>query len=165
MGAVGARGVDYWESNDRSDRRLLYINNGYLTAIDARTGKIVDSFGDNGRTDLRTGLDRDAPRALQTSNPGRVFENLMIVPLPAGGASYDSNAADIHAYDTRTGKLGMAVSHRSASRRGWLRDVACGCMEDRRRRPQLERDDRGSETRHRVYSAGHSALRFLRSES
>ena len=105
MGAVGVRGVNYWESKDRSDRRLLYINGGYLTAIDARTGKTIDSFGDNGRTDLRTGLDREAPRALQTSNPGRIFENLMIIPLPAGGASYDSNPADIHAYDVRTGKL------------------------------------------------------------
>src|SRR5581483_3886874 len=104
-GAVGTRGVNYWESRDRSDRRLLYINAGYLTAIDARTGKTIDSFGDNGRTDLRTGLDREAPRPLQTSNPGRIFENLVIIPLPAGGASYDSNAADIHAYDVRTGKL------------------------------------------------------------
>src|SRR5215467_4047471 len=38
QGAVGARGISYWESQDRSDRRLFYINNGYLTAIDARTG-------------------------------------------------------------------------------------------------------------------------------
>jgi glucose dehydrogenase len=105
MGAVGTRGVNYWESKDRSDRRLLYINGGYLTAIDARTGKTIEGFGDNGRTDLRNGLDREAPRALQTSNPGRIFEDLIIIPLPAGGASYDSNAADIHAYDTRTGKL------------------------------------------------------------
>jgi len=105
VGAVGTRGVNYWESKDRSDRRLLYINAGYLTAIDARTGKTIDSFGDNGRTDLRAGLDREAPRALQTNNPGRIFENLVIIPLPVGGASYDSNAADIHAYDTRTGKL------------------------------------------------------------
>ncbi len=100
--------MNYWESkwcDSRSDRRLLYINAGYLTAIDARTGKSIDGFGDNGRADLRIGLDRDAPRALQTSNPGRVFDNLVIVPLPAGGASYDSNPADIHAYDVRTGKL------------------------------------------------------------
>ncbi len=105
MGAVGARGANYWESKDRSDRRLLYINGGFLTAIDARTGKTIDSFGANGRADLRNGLDREAPRALQTSNPGRVFENLMIIPLPAGGAGYESNNADVHAYDTRTGKL------------------------------------------------------------
>jgi glucose dehydrogenase len=104
-GAVGTRGMNYWESKDRSDRRLLYVNAGFLTALDARTGQTINSFGDNGRTDLRTGLDREAPRPLQTSNPGRIFENLLILPLPAGGASYDASPADIHAYDVRTGKL------------------------------------------------------------
>lgn len=105
IGAVGARGVSYWESRDRSDRRLLYINGGFLTAIDAKTGKTIESFGDNGRTDLRAGMDREPARPLQTSNPGRVFLNLIIIPLPAGGAGYNATAADIHAYDVRTGKL------------------------------------------------------------
>ncbi len=105
MGAVGARGMNYWENKDRSDRRLFFINAGFLTAIDARTGQTINSFGDNGRTDLRIGLDRDPGRALQTSNPGRIFENLIITPLPAGNASYDSTPADIHAYDVVTGKL------------------------------------------------------------
>jgi len=104
-GAVGSRGMNFWESRDRSDRRLFFINAGFLTAIDARTGKTINSFGDNGRTDLRNGLDRDPGRALQTNNPGRVFENLIITPLPAGSASYDSTPADIHAYDVLTGKL------------------------------------------------------------
>jgi quinoprotein glucose dehydrogenase len=106
-GAVGTRGISYWENKDRSDRRLLYVNAGFLTAIDARTGQIITSFGDNGRTDLRTGLDRDVSkiRPLHTNNPGRIFENLLIQPLPAGGASYDAAPADIHAYDVRTGKL------------------------------------------------------------
>ena len=105
MGAVGTRGMNYWESKDRGDRRLLYVNAGFLTAIDARTGQTINTFGDNGRTDLRTGLDREAPRPLQTSNPGRIFEHLIIMPLPAAGAGYDSTATDIHAYDVRTGKL------------------------------------------------------------
>src|SRR5579863_4013906 len=105
MGAVGARGMNYWENKDRSDRRLFFINAGFLTAIDARTGQTINSFGDNGRTDLRIGLDRDPGRALQTSNPGRIFENLIITPLPAGNATYDSTPADIHAYDVLTGKL------------------------------------------------------------
>jgi quinoprotein glucose dehydrogenase len=105
MGAVGQRGMNYWENKDRSDRRLFFINGGFLTAIDARTGKTVNSFGDNGRTDLRVGLDRDPGRALQTSNPGRIFEDIIITPLPAGSASYDSTPADIHAYSVITGKL------------------------------------------------------------
>jgi glucose dehydrogenase len=103
-GAVGTRGMNYWESKDRSDRRLFFINVGFLTAIDARTGKTIDSFGDNGRVNIANGLDRDPPRALQTNNPGRIFDNIIITSLPAGGASYDSNPADIHAWDARTGK-------------------------------------------------------------
>ena len=106
-GAVGTRGISYWESEDGSDRRLLYINQGFLTAIDAKTGETITSFGDDGRVDLRIGLvdDVDSVRPLQTSNPGRVFENLIIVSLPAGGASYASTPADVHAYDVRTGEL------------------------------------------------------------
>jgi quinoprotein glucose dehydrogenase len=104
-GAVGTRGMNYWESKDRSDRRLFFINAGNLTAIDARTGQTINSFGDNGRVNIANGLDRDPPRAMQTNNPGRIFDNIIITPLPAGGASYDSNPADIHAWDVRTGKL------------------------------------------------------------
>ncbi len=106
-GGVGTRGVSYWESPDRSDRRLVFVNAGFLTEIDAKTGQTISSFGDNGRTDLRTGLDRDVSkqRPLQTSNPGRIFENIIIQPLPAGSTSYDSTPGDIHGYDVRTGKL------------------------------------------------------------
>jgi glucose dehydrogenase len=106
-GQVGARGMNYWESEDRSDRRLLYINAGFLTAIDARAGETVTSFGDDGRVDLRIGLEGDVSdiRALQTSNPGRIFEDLIIISLPAGSGGYASSPADIHAYDVRTGEL------------------------------------------------------------
>jgi len=77
-GAVGDRGINYWESDDRSDRRLLYLNAGSLTAIDASTGAAIPSFGDQGRVDVRTGLNRDLSkiRRLQTNNPGRIYQDL-----------------------------------------------------------------------------------------
>jgi len=107
QGAVGDRGINYWESADRTDRRLLYINAGFLTAVDAATGKTIETFGDKGKVDLRLGLNRDVTnvRPLQTGNPGRIFDNLIILSLPAGGAQYVSNPGDTHAYDVRTGKL------------------------------------------------------------
>ena len=107
QGAIGDRGINYWESADRKDRRLLYINAGFLTAVDAATGKTIDSFGEKGKVDVRLGLNRDITnvRPLQTGNPGRIFENLIIISLPAGGAQYISNPGDTHAYDVRTGKL------------------------------------------------------------
>ncbi len=106
-GPVGTRGMSYWRSADGSDQRLLYVNAGFLTAIDAKSGNTIESFGDKGRVDLRVGLDIDVGnvRALQTSNPGRVFEDLIIMSLPAGGAGYASSPADIHAYNVKTGAL------------------------------------------------------------
>ena len=86
QGTIGGRGMNYWESPDRKDRRLLFIAGGYLTAINAQTGDPIPSFGDNGRVDLRIALYREAAQPLQTSNPGRIFENTMIVSLPAQGA-------------------------------------------------------------------------------
>ncbi|HET9833612.1 MAG TPA: pyrroloquinoline quinone-dependent dehydrogenase [Vicinamibacterales bacterium] len=104
---IGDRGINYWESADKSDRRLLYVNGGFLTAIDAATGKTIETFGEKGRVDLRVGLNRDVSgvRPLQTGNPGRIYENVIIMSLPAGGANYISNPGDTHAYDVRTGKL------------------------------------------------------------
>jgi len=104
-GPIGARGMNYWESPDRSDRRLLFIAGGYLTAINAESGDAMAGFGDNGRVDLRTALERPAAQPLHTSNPGRIFDATMIVSLPAQGVSYDATPADVQAYDVRTGKL------------------------------------------------------------
>jgi glucose dehydrogenase len=106
-GQVGTRGINYWESEDRSDRRLIFINGGAVSAIDAQTGDPITSFGDMGKVDIRTGMEseRDPGRPLQNSHPGRVFEDLFIVSLPAGGASYNSSPADVHAYNILTGDL------------------------------------------------------------
>jgi quinoprotein glucose dehydrogenase len=109
-GPVSARGINYWQSADGGDRRLLYLNAGMLTAIDARTGNIVETFGKEGLVDLRDGLAREGwdvtnVRPLHTSNPGRVIGNLMVVSLPAQGAGYASTPGDVQAYDVVTGEL------------------------------------------------------------
>jgi quinoprotein glucose dehydrogenase len=106
-GQVGARGMNYWRSPDGADERLVFVNAGYLTAINAKTGETITSFGTNGRVDLRVGLEGDVDqiRLQPLSNPGRIFEDLVIISLPAGGASYNSSPADIHAYNVRTGVL------------------------------------------------------------
>ena len=100
------RGINYWESKDRSDRRLLYAANHFLRAIDARTGRTIASFGDGGRVDLKQGLDRDpaAIRLVQSTTPGRVFEDLLILGS-ATNQGYGSAPGDIRAFDVRTGKL------------------------------------------------------------
>jgi glucose dehydrogenase len=99
------RGVNYWESADGADRRLLFSARNMLQAIDARTGKAILSFGVNGRVDLRQGLDRDPETVEQQSRlPGKVFENLIIVGS-ATNREYTSAPGDIRAFDVRTGAL------------------------------------------------------------
>jgi quinoprotein glucose dehydrogenase len=100
----GARGMNYWESPDRSDRRFIYLQRGEVIAVNAQDGEIITSFGTNGRVDLRDAMDRKPAGPVGTSNPGRIFENLFIIPLP-GGANYGGPPSDVHAYDVRTGKL------------------------------------------------------------
>jgi quinoprotein glucose dehydrogenase len=99
------RGFNYWESKDRSDRRLFYAANNRLQALDARTGKLVTSFGDQGSVDLREGLGRELKtvRFIQSSGPGRVFENLLILGSSTG-EEYGSPPGDLRAYDVLTGK-------------------------------------------------------------
>ena len=97
------RGVNYWESTDGTDRRLIFSTNNILQAIDARTGESIRSFGVDGKVDLREGLDRDpATVNQQTRIPGRVFENLIIMGS-ATNQEYASAPGDIRAFDVRTG--------------------------------------------------------------
>jgi quinoprotein glucose dehydrogenase len=104
-GRITTRGMNYWESRDRSERRLLFSINDRLQALDARTGKLIESFGVNGIVDLREGLDRDPTKiTLQSGTPGRVFEDLLILGS-ATNQEYESAPGDIRAFDVRTGRL------------------------------------------------------------
>ena len=96
------RGLTYWENRDRSDRRLILTNGNGIRQIDARTGRSITTFGDNGVVDMRTG----SPRRLGGPNnsPPRVFENLLIVGSNTG-EGYGSPPGDVRAYDVVTGRL------------------------------------------------------------
>jgi quinoprotein glucose dehydrogenase len=100
------RGINYWESADGKERRLLFTLEDTLQAIDARTGKSVLSFGKNGVVDLREGLGRDplTVRRVSSSTPGRIFEDLLILGS-SPGEGYFSAPGYIRAYNVVTGKL------------------------------------------------------------
>ena len=101
-GSPGNRGINYWESKDRSERRLLFGAGGSLRAIDALTGEPIASFGVNGRVNMREGTFR--PLGGPSGTPGRVFENLFITGSNTG-EGYGSAPGDLRAFDVRTGKL------------------------------------------------------------
>ena len=65
---IAPRGINYWESKDRSDRRLLFQLNSYLQAMDARTGKPVLTFGTDGAVNFREGRGRNPATIVKTTN-------------------------------------------------------------------------------------------------
>ncbi|NII27944.1 PQQ-binding-like beta-propeller repeat protein [Pseudoflavitalea sp. X16] len=97
------RGVTYWSKGN--DQRILYTAGSFLYAVNALTGKLIDSFGHQGRVDLHDGLGRNVKDLFVTAtSPGIVYKNLYIL-----GSRVDEGAAaapgHIRAYDVRTGKL------------------------------------------------------------
>ncbi|MGC2659469.1 MAG: PQQ-binding-like beta-propeller repeat protein [Bryobacteraceae bacterium] len=100
------RGINYWESAGGAERRLLFSCNNFLQAIDAKTGKRIVDFGQDGRVDLRAGLGRDPERLtlVQSTTPGKIFNDLLILGS-ATNEEYNSGPGDVRAYNVRTGKL------------------------------------------------------------
>lgn len=100
------RGINYWESGDRSDRRLFFASDHFLRAIDAQTGNPITAFGAGGKVNLKEGLGRDPKKLslVQSHSPGRIFEDLLILGS-ATNEGYGSAPGDVRAFDVRTGKL------------------------------------------------------------
>jgi quinoprotein glucose dehydrogenase len=106
LNVASKRGINYWESKDRKDRRLLFCINNTLQAIDTQTGKSILTFGDNGSVSLKEGLGRDPAtigRATSTS-PGHIFEDLILLGSSPGENLF-SAPGHLRAYNVVTGKL------------------------------------------------------------
>ena len=102
---IAPRGINYWESRDRKDRRLLYQRNHQLEALDALTGKPILAFGKDGAVNLRDGFVGRDPATVgrvQSSTPGKIFENLILLGS-ATGENYMATPGDLRAYDVVTG--------------------------------------------------------------
>ena len=98
------RGVVYWADGD--DRRILYTTGSTLHAVNARDGKLVGSFGDGGRVDMKKGLGRDAKNLHFLANtPGIVFRDLLILGSSLGEGPGPTAPGHIRAFDIRTGTI------------------------------------------------------------
>ena len=98
------RGLAWWAEGE--DRRILFGNGHWLHALDARTGKLVDSFGDHGRIDLALDLGRDCTGlAIQANTPGVVWHDLIIMGMREGEGPAPAAPGHIRAFNVRTGRL------------------------------------------------------------
>ena len=106
------RGLCYWSSSDGADQRILFVTPGYrLVALDAKTGHLVESFGQKGMVDLKQDDDQDLDLV-------HAIVGLNATPLVAGnvivvGAAHAAMGSPqgspsaigyVRGYDVRTGK-------------------------------------------------------------
>lgn len=98
------RGVAYWAEGD--DRRILYSAGSTLFAVNAKGGKLIPSFGQNGGVDIKQGLGRDASQlyAIATT-PGTVYRDLLILGTRVSEGPGPSAPGHIRAFNIRTGKI------------------------------------------------------------
>ena len=116
------RGVAYWRDPSTSlraggsDERIYWgTGDGYLVAVDAKTGRPVPDFGTNGKVDLMEGLprakrgQRDYLNALTYSvqSPPIVVRDLVITPAAISSLikTKEQIPGWIRAFDARTGKV------------------------------------------------------------
>lgn len=108
------RGVAYW--TDGAEERILWgTGDGFLIAVDAKTGRPVERFGTGGRVDLMAGLpratrgERDYLNALTYSvqSPPLVVGDLVITPASISSLVNvkEQIPGYIRAHDVRTGAI------------------------------------------------------------
>ncbi len=98
------RGITYWTDGNK-DKRIYYTAGSQLYAVDALTGKKVESFGSKGAIDLHDGLGREGIYNLfiTATSPPVIYNDILIT-----GTRVDEGAQSapghIRGYDVRTGK-------------------------------------------------------------
>jgi quinoprotein glucose dehydrogenase len=98
------RGLVHWTG--AGEPRILYANDRFLHAIDAKTGKRVPSFGKQGSIDLRENLSAHAGDLYLSANtPGVVFKDLLIMGMRLGEGPAPAAPGPIRAFNLRTGEL------------------------------------------------------------
>jgi quinoprotein glucose dehydrogenase len=96
------RGLAIWRKG--GEQRLFANAGNYLYALDPKTGKPLPDFGQDGRIDIRAGLDRDPDRiSIALTTPGTIWRDLIVMGFRTA-ESAPAAPGDIRAFDVHTGK-------------------------------------------------------------
>lgn len=97
------RGVAYWTDGEE-DERIFYVAGPYMHAVNAKTGKLIEGFGNGGKIDLHDGLGVDVSNLFvtHTSAPS-IYKDLLITGTRVS-EGMDAAPGHIRAYDARTGE-------------------------------------------------------------
>jgi quinoprotein glucose dehydrogenase len=109
LGNVGAplRGVSYWAGDQVHPASILAgTNDGKLIELNAKTGKLVPGFGNEGAVNLKQGVTDNFPDApYHMASPGAIYRNSIITGAQGKEDDPDGPAMDVRSWDLRNGKL------------------------------------------------------------
>ena len=109
------RGFLYWEEGE--DKRLIVGLGRHFAAMNALTGEMVASFGENGLLDLKQNLGQDVEDVnLMIRTPGVIYGDLIIQGFSTS-ETVPAAPGHIRAFDVRTGEQKMDFPYRSSARR------------------------------------------------
>lgn len=102
-----AKGIAYWPGNKSSPPTLFFgTDDGFLIALNAKTGKPVPGFAQEGELDLRKGMKDNHPSAMYGLNgTAAVYKNLVITGSHVQDNGTLGGKGDVRAWDASTGKL------------------------------------------------------------
>jgi quinoprotein glucose dehydrogenase len=101
------RGITYWAGDETLPPQIVVgTMNGYLFTLNAKTGKLTTSFGDNGKVNLKNGVADKFPRGrYAVSSPGVIYKNLIVTGAQLQEEPANGPSGDVRAWDIHTGKL------------------------------------------------------------
>ena len=101
------RGVSYWPGTKGFAPAIVYgTMDGWLIALDTKSGKPVPTFGSGGMVDLKIGEVVDPSfKTWGVRSPPAIFKNFVIPGCFPGEDPAFGAHADIRAFDMRTGKV------------------------------------------------------------
>jgi quinoprotein glucose dehydrogenase len=95
------RGLAYWSNGDTI--RLFFSKGNDLYCLDAEQGQLITRFGNEGKINLKEGLNRDADNRNKSTTPGVIFKDLYILGSTVGEGPGPAAPGYIRAFDVRTG--------------------------------------------------------------
>jgi quinoprotein glucose dehydrogenase len=103
-----ARGIAYWTDGKGDERIILTTQPNYMYAIDAKTGKLCEDFGDNGKLDLMPFYRRPVNRNyVWAVSPAIVVRDTVVIgrAINDGPVVKEAPPGDVFGIDVRTGDL------------------------------------------------------------
>jgi quinoprotein glucose dehydrogenase len=101
------RAVSYWPGDKQTPASIVFgTRDGRLMSLNAQTGKLMESFGENGAVDLKKDVNNGFPNArYDMTSPPEIYKDLIITGSQVQEIPEDGPSGDVRAWDVHTGKM------------------------------------------------------------